>query len=294
MRRNVVMLNNIGVALIEKHCYGQAIDTLKDAVSILRSMSHFVGAAIATATHDVVFVIAEDRLDRYLLDANIMQKSAMRRISNPLTAEKAAIFLSLHVSDSNQNSLDTVMSRRSFSLTPIFHLLRMDGLLDDKSMLNVNNLEKSSHDNGSSVSREQAISTHLLVVPDLESSIVLYNTGLAIFCMSLTHPTRNIHYQSSAIQMLQLAQTLYLKALQKALSSRTIMNQPQSISVCRLDLSSGWTVILNTLVTSLLLSSLHEKALYYQTLLSHAEALVIVWNDAKQRYGLLPHNASAA
>jgi hypothetical protein len=195
--------------------------------------------------------------------------------------------VSIHLSDSSS----TTSLERNVCLTPTFKLLRIDDLLEVSS-----GNDSTAHDN-SQWNRQHILPADISFpsfVSDLESAIILHNMGIATYCEYLCHPLINFHYQSAAISMLQSSQTLFIRTLQNVTPRKALTNPIESVSLCRSDLVCGWTIVLNTLINTLLLSSSQEKACYYQSILNQAEASAKELKETKERYGFFPTCASVA
>jgi hypothetical protein len=285
LRRHAMVMNNIGVSLLERRCYFQALDTLKDSLSVIRSIAHHGISSQGCSQGD-----SNVLLD----DAKTKQDCAIRRMSAPsIPSEYTGVnFESVCLSDPlpGTESFDAIVTS---GLPPTYQLIRIDGLLDATI---ANECTTQNDDNNHLTRRlEQTESSTDLAVPNLESAVILHNLGLATFCISsvsaMTHP----NYQSAGIQIIQSSYDLYIKAIHQIETHRNLgLDSQSSSSVCRSELLIGLTIVLNTLITSLLLASQENKAAHYQTILRKTRARIEVMNEAKQRFGLSPRNASAA
>jgi hypothetical protein len=303
LRRHAIVLNNIGVSLLEKHCYDQAVATLKDSLSIVRSITHGIGLG---ENNDNIYI------DQHLLDTAIsMHEFAIKRISNPTPSKQQVVkFEAVYLLDSSptvdSSSIAAITTKVSNYLVPSFRLIRLDSLVDGTMYDNKrwNKVDGINHD---------AADTHDVAcisnIIDLESAVVLHNIGLAAYCIFRVCPLKNPSYQTFASKAIHSSHTMYTKAL-NAIANINITgrhhNRTDAMPVmlpaaCRLELLGGMIIVLKSMLVFLehlpissSASSISENAAFYRTVLHATQRRVMISMEAKNRLGLCAHNAMVA
>lgn len=226
---HAVAFNNFGVTLLEKKCYGQALDTLRDSLSLIQK-------------------IVNDSNEVCPNSCILQHHKVSDRISNPCVSKhkilhiEAIELFSESISTYNPaftNSSDPIDSQ--LSLNGTFHPIRLDNLYHstDYDVTKTPTNEMSS-----------TLSFNPKMV-ELEASIIMHNLGIAYFGMSILcsghNPHNVIKYQANALQMLRKSYGIYANVIQ----DRTCINN--DIDLCLRCFQTpfyfrGMTILLNNLI----------------------------------------------
>jgi hypothetical protein len=232
--RHAVAINNIGVTLLEKKCYGQALDTFHDAMYLMQQILR-VKQEDDTANTTVPNGMSGSRpateSQSYLSSSCLIrQGQASHRLMNLYPYEnnniQTDVVVDLHVIDLfsvNQKLLDTILQQQQVQLplrqnhkNPIYHVIRLEGRYND------------TYDGTSIVETDERSDEES--VPEFETSILLHNLGLAYLCMSIIccnniptasmMTTRHHHeaflslqYRNKAFQCFGRSYVIYAKTL---------------------------------------------------------------------------------
>jgi hypothetical protein len=221
--RNAIALNNMGISLIERHCYGQALETLTDAFSLLK-----VSAGVQDTTRS-------SPLTRCSKESAGKHHLALQRLAQPQPCKRRAVMIEVLTSKSSQNPTRSVVEDSS---SPKICSIRIDDV--DFS--------------------DRSIDRFYFA---FECATLLHNLGLAHICMSYATGRPNtklvmakssamscaIKYNTRAIRLFRLSHSLYAKALSENSSS---VQDPELLHVM--------AVILSSLIHALKSSCQHEEA----------------------------------
>jgi len=186
--RGAIALNNVGVTLLERGCYKQAMDTLQDAIHVMKEV--FRPNAPAPLFQ---------QQQQQKVDVNSPLQNAHRRLADPQQTPfpSAAAAQALHLEAINFDmGLTPVLNYlHETPSTTSFLPVRIDLPVDFSSPAACTFSPASSMNNN----RRD---------PDLESSIILYNFGVANLLISkvaATSPSSCDKLRSNALSILQLA-----------------------------------------------------------------------------------------
>jgi hypothetical protein len=178
-----IALNNMGVSLLERRCYNQAVDAFGDAVTVMRKVFRYSQGSPAKAskprrlcgpsTLDFMLQKARYNLANCQRDFDSGQKSDSQMNFCIITEEGFAAVIRTVLQDT-----DTFASSKTF-------LVRIE--LEGKSILECENRE-----------------------PEFEAAIILHNFGNLYMCLAstATSSARTRQHSQSAIGLFELSHTV--------------------------------------------------------------------------------------
>jgi hypothetical protein len=190
LRSHAIVLNNMGITLLEKNCYEQAIATLQDSLSIMQSITHRV------TSREVNDTVGCDDYIHLMSVATNMHNHAIKRTSMPEPhVQKVANFESLYLSDACQSIdfewPDTTTNGNVSQQVPFFRLIRLDGFQCDVTNHNYQDnyiITQEPEESHQQSFTETYNNDFVSAIIDLESAIILHNVGLAAYSISLMRP----------------------------------------------------------------------------------------------------------
>jgi hypothetical protein len=226
--RHAVAINNIGVTLLGKKCYGQAIDTFHDAIYLMQQI-----IVIMDPNPPGIQASQSSLLSSA---CSIRHTQACQRLANlhPYYPVPPTGMIDLQVVDlfsMNENKVLTTtilqeqqQQQQQATYPTSYHAIRLEGRYNDTYDCHPHNMEAR---------KGLAEGT----VPEFESSILLHNLGLAYLCMSMicchTTPTTSsimmttkhhdaslsLKYRNKAFQCFGKSYVIYAKTLSLSTSS---------------------------------------------------------------------------
>lgn len=192
--RNAIALNNMGVLLLNKHCYRQALETLNDSISLLKQSSLSDDVESSSATTE------------YSLEAAKKNHVALKRLSQPEICNLSEC-TAIEVVVSSDFSLEEACFATEGRFVDVFHPIRID---------------------------EIDVSYRLDFDIDFECGVVLHNFAIAHLCMwqskmKTNLSSRQLHY-NCAIKLLQLSHSIYAKAI-KEVDTDALVSHPNLLRV---------------------------------------------------------------
>lgn len=183
--RAAIALNNVGVSLLEQHCYAQAFQTLKDAARIIRVITR--ACAVEAAVRD------QPRNLNRAIDCSILTIPAADEMSPQ--SQPLEIVLHRAAQRMAQPNRSTLAHFPPFS---VFIVSDDNGELTQRSMSNATFNTISANVSGTSLS--QIIAIRIVTYENMEDqagilsdqecnikcAIIFHNMGIALLCMVLT------------------------------------------------------------------------------------------------------------
>lgn len=169
--RGAIALNNMGVSLLERGAYRNAIDTMKDAIAIMRTIFPQNGA-VHSAPHN------------FNIDSKL--QLAAQRLASPETSRAPLSVQTIPFSEDNINAMKDAL--RYGPSGSVFFPLRIE----------ISDFNCRGRD------------------IDLESSIFLYNFGIAHLCMARVHPKSAAKLRDGALKLFDLAHSILASQCAKA------------------------------------------------------------------------------
>jgi hypothetical protein len=207
--RHAVALNNIGVTLLERQCYGQALQTLQDAMIFIHQIIHAVEATCCEESFRCA----------------LLHQNAFQRLSHPCPVQPQQMMMLLEMVGvelfSDDKVIDSIMygvsttqeaknedddEHKRFNGT--LHPIRLDGEHYNMVKLDMNQNALSEGMKDESL--------------EFEVSIILHNLGLAHLGMSIVSPCSSIkeevtkkamQYRNRAYQCLRKAFIISTKTI---------------------------------------------------------------------------------
>lgn len=298
--------------MLDKHCYGQALDTLKDAAATVD---------YALRRYRQLPERKNDRTSKDDYDDNFSSQKyqlALERLARPrackivLTTIDPVYFLEGEVRSCTSN--DSVENCNTMTTQITLNPIRIEDLIDLDS------------DGDCQVSESETTSL------DLEASIILHNLGIAFVCMSLvassgtlrsgwsgksgdvlSSPSQQLHrscssllrrrsnggaingtssvnhhsrkYQAIAVHLFRSSHSLYVKAFVVA---------KQCGSVHFPAVLNGMAIVLNSLIQSLMLSHQHDEAMQHNKAFIEIQNKIVCMKKLNNQFGFAATAASAA
>lgn len=181
--RSALVLNNIGVDLLERRAYQQALVTLMDATSAmkftLRRSSRGVDDSSGEAQHG----------SENVLDVNVMLTRAYRRQSRPMPMERQASLRIMNLSDDHIRQIPNGMEQED-TFTESIYPVRIEDIA-----LNLR------------------VPGSLADSVDVQAAIILHNLGLANLCIAHLnlHAASDSPHLRQAISLFQLSNSILEK-----------------------------------------------------------------------------------
>jgi hypothetical protein len=203
MLRTALALNNMGISLLQKHCYVQALETLCDAFSLIKStvtdqkecQSSF-GAETAARKH----------------------QQALQRLARPMVCKRPVMIIEALI---HEQSSDTARSILQETRSCKFFAIRIEDVADI-----------SGCDESGGLNLELAILSHNLGIAYFCISLVSRSSG-DIMLMS-AHKT--VKYQRTAVRLFRISHSLCRKA--RPASMKSSMQYPELLYTTAVVLNS--------------------------------------------------------
>ena len=201
--RYVIALNNIGVTLLEKQCYGQAADTFEDSIAVVLTTLR--------SENECAELFYDSSYPSNEIKAHTMYQTALTRLAQPCACKHEAIqgqsvSLDQHfaVSESTPSTPSGFRPFRVLEYSAHF-LIRMEDEIVENALESTVVKNDISEEGGK---------------PELHAAILMHNLGVAYFALSFEMIKRHSRYscclQACTCQDSAVASFLFYKYQRKA------------------------------------------------------------------------------
>lgn len=243
--RTSIALNNIGIKLLECQCYIQAMDTINDAVSLLKLNLSKSSTSVYSNTLDVIEHLKCAKTYHHALDRLSTPEKNVKLNSNnnvynvyiqSISTNELNQFIALH--DHNNN---TVLKK--------VHPIKIQDI--DLNELN-NNL-------------------------DTIFSLLFHNLGIVYLLMSMTNTTSSLRNKANnskkcmqtALKLFRISYSLYTKVISVYTSSNNNIQCLQNTDTFQL-----MSIIINSLIQTLIFIGQKDEAQIFCTKLVHIKTFI--------------------
>ena len=191
--RSAIAINNVGVRLLERQCYGQAVESLKDAAALMKAILYDVveGDGVKRPSSRPHFEGGEDLVQRSMLSLSNLKPSKKKAIyMDVLTAMEDGNIVSGQVPETHSSSIVESVLEASPSSSMAFPIRIQDNLL----LETIGELKYSSP-------------------LSVQAAMIWHNLGIAYLCRSRTYA------KSSRRQKLQQNALGYLRSAHSVLET---------------------------------------------------------------------------